>query len=284
MPKAPFQVRKAKNETEAKANQAADSPWTERLARLGLAAQGTLYAMVGGLALLVAFHAGGKLTDRKGALQTVAAQPFGKILLGLLAVGLAGYALWRFLEAFLGRKIESREEEALWKRAGYLGRGLLYAGTFVITVLLITGSGGGGGGGKEEDRATAWVLDLPLGKWIVGAVGLAFLAAAGANGYQVLTQKFKEELKTGQMSAAEERWIARIGVFGHAARMVVFGLVGIFLIRAAIQYDPQEAIGLDGALRKVASADYGRYLLGAVAAGLGAYGLFCFLQARYRKV
>nr|MBA3365688.1 DUF1206 domain-containing protein [Actinomycetota bacterium] len=127
-------------------------------------------------------------------------------------------------------------------------------------------------------------LDLPLGKWIVGAVGLAFLAAAGANGYQVLTQKFKEELKTGQMSAAEERWIARIGVFGHAARMVVFGLVGIFLIRAAIQYDPQEAIGLDGALRKVASADYGRYLLGAVAAGLGAYGLFCFLQARYRKV
>lgn len=272
-----------KQETKRQANRAASSPWTQNLARAGIAAKGVTFGIVAVLALLVAFgESEGKVTDRQGALQTVAEKPFGKVLLVILAVGLGGYALWRFIEAVLGRKLESSESEGLAKRAGYLARGVLYAVLCVTTVLLVTGSSGGGG--KEEDRATAWVLDLPLGEWLVGLVGLGFLAAAGYNGYQAYSVKFREQLKIGEMSAAEDRWATRIGIFGHAARAVVFGLIGVFLIRAAIQYDPKEAIGLDGALNKVARADYGVYLLGLVAAGLGAYGLFCLIQARYREV
>ena len=276
-----------KQETKRQANRAASSPWTQNLARAGIAAKGVTFGIVAVLALLVAFgESEGKVTDRQGALQTVAEKPFGKVLLVILAVGLGGYALWRFIEAVLGRKLESSEDESLAKRVGYFARGVLYAVLCVVTVLLATGSSGGasGGGGKEEDRATAWVLDLPLGEWLVGLVGLGFLAAAGYNGYQAYSVKFREQLKLGEMSAAADRWATRIGIFGHAARAVVFGLIGVFLIRAAIQYDPKEAIGLDGALNKVARADYGVYLLGLVAAGLGAYGLFCLIQARYREV
>ena len=283
-------LKGAKRETDEKVEQAARSPWTEGLARLGLVAKGVSYGIVATLALLVVFRQrSGKLTDRQGALQTIAGDPFGKILLGILAVGLFGYAIWRFFEAYLGRKLESPEEEGFLKRIGYLARGGLYATLCVVCILLVVGAesstgGSGGGGGNQEDRATGWVLDLPLGPWIVGAIGLAVVGAGAFNGYRAVTRSFKDELKTGQMSATEERWATRVGVVGHLARMVVFTLIGIFLIRAAIQYDPNEAIGLDGALRKVAAADYGTYLLGLVAAGLAAYGLFCLVQARYREV
>ena len=284
-------LRGAKRETDEKVEEAAESPWTERLARLGLLAKGVSFGIVATLALLVVFRQrAGKLTDRQGALQTIAHEPYGKVLLVALAVGLGGYAIWRFFEAYLGRKLESTEEEGVAKRIGYLARGLMYAGLCVLCFLLVAGAGssagggGGGGGGKEEDKATAWILDLPLGTWIVGVIGLAIIGAGAFNGYRAVTAKFKEELKTEQMSRAEERWATRVGVVGHLARMVVFALIGIFLVRAAIQYDPKEAIGLDGALRKVAAADYGTYLLGVVALGLAAYGLFCVVQARYRKV
>jgi len=277
---------RAKDEAERHAGRTAASPWAQGLARAGLATKGILYGIVAVLALLVAFRAGGKLTDRSGALQAVAGQPFGKALLVIFAIGLAGYALWRLLEAALGRPFEGGEEEGAFKRLGNLARGLLYAGLCVTTVLLVFDSdaSGGGSGGKEEDRATAWVLELPLGVWIVGAIALGVLGAAAFNAYQAVSGKYKDDFKTGKMSEAEERSLTVAGTVGHAARATVFGLVGIFLLRAALQYDPKEAIGLDGALRKVVEASYGRYLLTLVALGLAAYGVFCLLQARYREV
>ena len=204
-------------------------------------------------------------------------------LLLVRASGLGGYAIWGFLEGGLGHKHERSEEEGIARRVAYFGRGLLYAGTCVVTVLVISGSRAGRGG-KEEDRATAVILDLPFGSWIVAGVGLGFLGAAAVNAYRAVTGKFRDELKTEQLSASEERWVTTVGSIGHGARVVVFAIVGVFLIRAAIEYDPKEAVGLDGALLKVAQEAYGTVLLGIVAAGLAAYGLFCFIQARYREV
>jgi hypothetical protein len=102
--------------------------------------------------------------------------------------------------------------------------------------------------------------------------------------YRALSQRFRKDLKEQQMKGAERRWYTGIGVVGHAARGVVFALVGFFIVKAAWGYDPDEAIGLDGALAKLAHAEYGSLLLGGVAAGLLAYALFCFVQARYRRV
>ena len=272
------------NKVKDKAEDVADSPWTEGLARAGLAAKGVTYGIVGVLALKVAFD-GGKLEDRPGALQAIAQSALGRILLAVLAVGLAGYAFWRFVQAFLGRTLETGEKEGVLKRIGEAARGVLYAWlAFLCVDLVIDAQQATGGGGKEEDEATAKILDLPLGRWLVAAVGLAVLGAGAWNLFRGLSRKFRKDLKEEQMGSEERRWYSALGVVGHIARGVVFALAGFFLVRAAWEYDPKEAVGLDGALGKLAHQSYGHFLLGLAAAGLLAYGLFCLVQARYREV
>ena len=276
---------KAKSE----AKRAARSDWTQALGRAGLVAKGITFAIVAGLSLQVAFDFGGKIQDRPGALQAVAENTLGRFLLGALAVGLGGYALWRFAQAFLGEKLESGEDEGWLKRIGLVARGLLYTWLFVMCLSLVLNAdepvtGGGGGGGHEEDRATKFALEQPLGRWLVALVGLGIIGAGLFNLYRGLSQRFRKDLKEEQMNREERESYAFLGVIGHLARAVLFSLAGWFLVKAAWEYDPEEAIGIDGALRKVASAEYGDLLLGCVAVGLFAYALFCFVQARYREV
>lgn len=272
------------SEVKDKAEDVAESPWTEGLARAGLAAQGITFGIVAALSLKVAFGGGGKIEDRPRALQTVAQTSFGRILLAALAVGLAGYALWRFVQALLGRKLESEEDEGVLKRIGMAARGILYSWLAYLCAELVVNSDKGSGGGNNEKETTARVLDLPLGRWLVAAAGLAVAGAGAYNVYRGLSRKFRKDLKEGQMSGQERRWYSALGLVGHNARGVVFLLAGFFLVRAAWQYDPKEAVGLDGALAKLAHQSYGHLLLGVTAAGLLAYALFCLVQARYRKV
>jgi hypothetical protein len=266
------------------AREAAENPWTERLARFGHLARGVTFCLVAVLALEVAFGVGGKITDRQGALQTLADDPWGRALLGVLAVGLAGYALWRFAQALLGEKLESGEDVSVWKRLANVGKGVLYAALAFICARLVFQADEAGGGNKDEDRATAWILEQPAGRWIVAGIGLAILGAGLFNLYRALTQQFKEDLKQEQMGGTERKWYTAIGVVGHLARAAVFSLAGLFLLKAAYEYDAKEAIGLDGALAKVARAEYGTVLLVLFASGLFAYGLFSMVQARYREI
>lgn len=261
--------------------EAAQGAWVERAGRLGLVAKGVSFLLVAILAIQVAVGAGGEPADRQGAIDAVADKPLGWFPMLVLAAGFAGYAIWRFAQAFVDRDREGSDLIGLAKRGSDLAKGLLYSGLAVLSVMLVAGSDAGG---SEEDTATSWVLDLPLGPLIVGTVGLAVLGAGVWNAYRAVTRQFLDDLKTRKMSKNEERWYTGVGVFGHLARAVVFALVGIFFIRAAYQYDPDEAIGLDGALAKLAGEQAGPLLLGTVAFGLLAYGLFCFVQARYRDV
>ena len=276
--------------TKRGAKRAARSDWTQGLARAGLVAKGITFAIVAGIAFKVAFDAGGRIEDRPGALQAVAESTLGRFLLGALAVGLGGYALWRFAQAYLGEKLESGEDTGWLKRIGLVARGLLYTWLFAMCLSLVLNAdepisgGGGGGGGQEEDRATSFALEQPLGRWFVALVGLAIIGAGLFNLYRGVSQRFRKDLKEGQMEREERKSYAVLGVLGHLARAVLFSLAGWFLVKAAWEYDPEEAIGIDGALRKVASAEYGDLLLGCVAAGLLAYALFCVVQARYREV
>jgi hypothetical protein len=260
------------------AKRRARSPWTERLGRLGFAAKGVLYGIVALIAIQVAFG-GGRPEDKKGALQAVAEQPHGEILLVILAAGLAGYALWRLVEAAFGPRGEDGAKAA-GKRLLSLGKGLLYAGLCVLAVGILLGAGSGGA--ESEEKTTSTLLELPGGVWLVTAAGAGLIVAALYNGFRGVTRKFCDDLRG--MSATEERWVKRIGVLGHLARLVVFGLMGVFLVKAALEYDPDEAVGLDGALAEVGRQPFGPVLLGLVAAGLLAYGLFCLVQARYREL
>lgn len=266
------------------AREAASSPWTERLARAGLVAKGITFGLVAVLALDVAISGSGKLEDRPGALHEVAESSFGRSLLAVLAVGLAGYAIWRLVLAVLGRKLESGERESAPKRVANVARAVLYGWLAFLCAELVFDADEGSGQGNDEKELTARILDWPLGRWLVAAVGLAVLGAGAFNLYRAVSQKFRKDLKEEQMKGEERRSYTLIGVIGHAARGIVFGVVGFFIVRAAWEYDPDDAIGLDGALAKLAHAEYGSLLLGAVAAGLLAYALFCLVQARYRRV
>ena len=265
----------------AKGRRAGNSPWVERLGRAGLVAKAALYAVIGVLALKISFGADEANPDKNGALRTIAQQPFGKGLLVLLALGLAGYALWRLAQAVLDRDDEGEGPKGLAKRAGSLGKALWYGTLCGLTVSTLVGSGGGGG---NEQQTTAGVFERPFGRYVVYAVGIAFAGAALFNLWRAITCKFNKKLKTHEMGDAEESAATTAGVLGHLARFVVFALVGAFLVRAAWEFDPKEARGLDGALLELSQQPYGAFLLGAVAVGLLAYAAYCLVEARYRKI
>ncbi|HEY8193120.1 MAG TPA: DUF1206 domain-containing protein [Gaiellaceae bacterium] len=265
------------------AKEIARGPFGKGLARWGLISKGSMYVLVGVIAADVSVGGGERLQDRGGALSTLADSWYGKLLVGLLAVGLGGYAAWRFAEAVLGRPLEGGEKEGWPKRLGFLARGVWYLGLFGVAVSALSGANESGGS-KQEDRFTARVFEFPLGRWIVAAVGLGIVGAGAFNFWRALTRKFLENLKLRKMSKVEERTFTALGIVGHLARAVVFGLIGFFLVRAAWQYDAEEAVGLDGALAQVLRQDYGDTLLAIVSAGLISFGLYCFAEARYREV
>ena len=258
--------------------------WLTVLGRAGLVAQGASYALVGVLALQLALGEGGKATSRGGALATIAREPWGKALLALLALGFASYAGWRFAQAFFDEEHEGTGVKGLRKRAGYFGRGVVYAALTFTAVKILVGAGGEESQTSQARKATGTVLDWPAGKWLVGIAGACVVGAGLYSGYRALTTKFLDDWNTGEMSSSAKRWGTRAGVVGLLARMVVFGLIGIFAIKAAAEHDPKEAIGLDGALRELAGESHGPWLLGAVASGLLAFAIFSFVEARYRDV
>jgi len=262
------------------------SGWYEWLARIGLAAKGISYVILGVLAIGVAVGKGGKTTSRSGALAELAQHPFGTVLLIVLAVGFASYALWRIVQAFAERAEDPDAEGQAKKwgtRAGYLGRAAVYAGLAYVSVKILVGSQAQESQNKQARQHTAEAFSWPAGRWIVAAAGLVIIGVGLWNLYRGVTRKFEDKWRGG-MGQTAKKWGGWIGVMGHIARAVVFVLIGIFITKAAIEYDSKEAIGLDGALQKLAAQSYGSWLLGLTAAGLIAYGVYCLFDAWYRDV
>jgi hypothetical protein len=275
-------VEAANDKVEAKGRQTAKTPWVEGLARLGYIARGVLYATVGLLAVGVALGLGAAPPDKEGAIAAIGAQPAGKILLLIIAVGLAGYALWGLIRALLDPLGRGTDPKGLGQRAGYLVSGLSYGSLVLPTVRMLLGQGTDNGNGVQE--GTAALLTAPFGPWLVGLVGVIAMIGGLGQFYEAYSAKFQKEFKTHQMRESELTWATRIGRFGYAARGVVFVLGGFFLVQAARNVDPQHAKGLDGALQTLAHQPYGPVLLGIVALGLVAFGIYSVLCARWIQV
>jgi hypothetical protein len=252
----------------------------EVLSRAGFVARALVYGIIGVLAVKLAAGQGGKLTNQQGALHTVAHQPFGKVLLTLVAIGLGGYGLWRLVRAALGHGPEGTDSG--FDRVAALASGIVYAGLCGLAVEILLGAGGGGAGNAKKQ--TAGVFGWPAGVWIVGLAGAVLIGVAFYQGYRGISKKFLDDSKTAEMSPRVKEWISLLGTVGHLARMIVFGLIGIFLIKAAVNYNPRAAVGLDGALAKILHRSYGPLALGIVAAGLVAFALYSLTDARYRKI
>ena len=252
----------------------------EVLSRAGFVARGLIYGIIGILALKLALGHGGKLTNQQGALHTVAHQPFGKVLLTVVAIGLAGYAFWRFIRAAIGHGPEGSDSG--FDRLAAAASGLAYGVMCFIAVKILLGAGSSSA--TSPKKAASGIFGWPAGTWIVGIAGAVMVGVALYQIYRGLSQKFLDDSKVEEMGVRMRKWIGRVGTVGHLARGVVFGLVGIFLVKAAIDYNPQAAVGLDGALAKLVHRSYGGLLLGLVAAGLVAFAAYSLSDARYRRI
>jgi len=256
-----------------------DSRAFELLARGGFVARSVVYAIMGILAFKLALGNGGTTVNQQGALRTVAEQPFGHLLLTLLAIGLGGYALWRLFRAALGHGPEGSDTGP--ERLAALASGAVYAGLCAIAVEMLIGSGGGQG---TSSSSSAGVLGSPLGRWLVGLAGAVAIGIGLVQGYRALGKGFLKESKTERMGRTTRMWFGRIGMVGHLGRMLVFALVGVFLVKAALDYNPSDAVGLDGALAKLLRHSYGAVAVGVVAGGMIAFALYSLVDARYHRI
>ncbi|QRN98617.1 DUF1206 domain-containing protein [Archangium violaceum] len=260
------------------------NPWTERLARLGYLAKGVVYAVVGVLALQVAFGQGGETTDTKGALTTLAQETWGTVLLAVVAVGMVGYVLWRVVQAWMDPDGKGTGAKGLVTRAGYLVSAGVYAFLAMAAFRLVLGTGGVGRHGDQSAQTwTARLMSQPFGQALVAVVGLVIAGVGIWQAYKAWKEKFRDKLRLDGMPPRQAEWAVRVSKLGILARGLVFVMMGVFLVQAALTANPRRAHGLDGALATLAAQPYGTVLLALAAAGLVAYAIYMALEARYRR-
>jgi uncharacterized protein DUF1206 len=257
------------------------SPWLERLARAGYAARGAVYALVGFLAVETAFGARSRPTDTRGALQEMAGRSMA--LLWAVAVGLAGYALWRIVQGLLNPEHKKNDLKGLAHRVGRIGSGLIYGALAWAAVRTALGARVAGGGHAYQ-AWTAKLMSEPFGRWLVAAVGIGVIAGGLFQIRRGWTEKFRKEIRLQEMDATERKIALNSGKLGLIARGIVFLISGWFLIQAAWRFDPRQARGLGGALATLAGQPHGAILLGLVAVGLIAFGAYSILLARYGRI
>ncbi len=258
-------------------------PWIERLARFGFAAKGFVYTMIGVLAVQVALGLRDETTGARGALAVIVEQPSGQLILGVVAIGLTGHVFWRFVQATLDPGNKGTNLKGIAKRAGYALSGAAYALLAYTAIRLTLGVAIGGNNHLARDW-TARFLDWPLGPWLVGMVGLAVMSLGVIALYGAYSARFREKFQPDVLSRKTGAWVTWAGRIGLAARGIVFGLIGVFLIRAALESNPRRVRDLDGALQVLARQPYGTGMLCLVAAGLAAYGAYLFVGARFRRI
>jgi len=254
--------------------------WIERLARSGYAAKGIVYMLIGILAFQAAFNWGGQVTGSKGAFRTIASQPFGKVLLFLVAVGLYGYVVWRFTQAFRDPEHNDKGLSAFGRRASYFISGLIYGSLATVAMRIVFSSPSGSSGGDSTTQRTASVLSEPFGQWLVALGGVVIVAYGFYCFYKAYSTKFRRQLKLAEMSPKEEKWSTRIGRFGLTAKGVVLVIIGYFFIQAARASAPNQARTTEGALQTIQQQPYGAWLMGIVALGLIAYGIHLEVSRR----
>lgn len=262
--------------------QAAHSPFMSALARAGFAARGILYALIGIIAVEIAFGHAHQQADRSGAVRLVAATPFGAAILWLLAAGFAGMTLWRFSEAIWGAA--GPDGQMASKRIGSLARALLYGFVTYGILKYALGLGAPASTDKQSQDLTATALHYPGGQAAVAIVGAAIAVAGVVLMYKAWQGRFLKTLRFGRASARTRKIVTRLGQIGGVARGAVFVTIGIFLAIAAVEAKPSEAKGIDSALRLFAQTPLGPWLLVLVAVGLVIFGAFSCCESRWRNV
>lgn len=253
------------------------------LVRGGFVARGLTYGIIGGLALALALGGGaGEATNQQGALSLIATAPLGRVALFAAAVGLLAYALWKLGQAAFGEGPEGGGGTAWTDRVANLAGGVVYLGFFLLAGHVLVGHAANAT--AQQHAAAAGVLGWPGGRVLVAAAGAVLIAVSAAQVREAVTAGFCREVKTSAMSRRARSTFIAFGRVGLTSRAIVFALVGWFLVRTAVDYDPSNANGIDGALRTLAGQEYGSWLLGVVAAGLVGFAVFSVAEGLYRRL
>jgi len=274
-------AKNAASSADSTAKGVANSRAVEIGARVGLACYGITHLLIAWLALQIAFGGGGgEQANQKGAFQQLTDNTFGKVLLWIIVVGFVAVGLWRLGQAIWGYRYVSDKKKQLRKRGTSAFKAVVF---FTLTVLAVRTAIGSGGGGNGQQQATAGVLGLPGGQWIVGLVGLGIIVAGGSKIYAGWKKKFEDDMDMPSDQKVRQA-VERSGQVGFIAKGVSIGVIGVLVVIAAIQFDPAKAAGLDAALRSLTQTPLGPWLLVVVALGLAAYGVFCWFDAKYHRV
>ncbi|MDQ3589812.1 MAG: DUF1206 domain-containing protein [Actinomycetota bacterium] len=269
----------AKEQIEKVARKA--SPWIDRLARMGYVTKGVVYVVIGSLALREALGFGGETTGPSSAFRSIGSQPFGSIMVALLAGGLACYALWKLVQGIMDPDEKGSDAHGILRRVGYVGSGVIHCCLAFIAAQSILGAEDSS---EDAMTASAMAYQPPLGQLLVGVVGLVVIGVGLYQLYAAYEAKFLPELKLERVGEAGTRWITYAGRVGTTARALAIGVAGAFLLLAAYQSDPSETRGLGEALETLQRQPLGSYMLATIAAGLIVYGVFMFAVARYRHI
>ncbi|MDK3257942.1 DUF1206 domain-containing protein [Blastococcus capsensis] len=266
------------------AARAGDSDALEHLARVGLIAYGLVHVLVAWLALQVAWGVSSAPADQSGALATLAQQPLGEPLLWVLAVGLIALALWQAAEILRwrhGLTASGKARTTAWERTGKaVAKTVIYLTLAVLAFRFATG-GGQTGSTSTPQQATAGVFGWPGGRWLVGAAGLVVVGIGVYHVYKGVSKRFLEEIDLSDCPSRVTRLVTRLGQVGFPGKGAAFVLIGGLLVWAAVTFDAAKAAGLDGALHRLGSVPAGQVLLTLIAVGIAAFGIYCFVRARY---
>lgn len=259
-------------------------PWLERTARLGYASKGLVYTIIGLLTAAAAAGLGGKTADRRDAFAFILRQPFGRFLLLVIALGLMGYAIWRVVSGVFDSENRGSGAKGLALRAGSLIRGLFYA---VVAVEVVRISSRQSTGKGSDAQARYWVaegMDKPFGRWIVGIAGLVILGYGLYQLSSAVRSKLSKKLRLESLRPEIRRKVVAVSRFGLGSRGIVFAIIGLSILNAAIRQNPNAARGTTGALKQLAEQPFGGVLLVVIAIGLAAYGVYAFINSRYRVI
>lgn len=271
----------ASSHVRGTASRAADSKPLEYLARGGFIAYGVIHLIFAWIALQLAFGNSSAEGDQSGAFRNLASQPMGKTLVVITVIGMIGLALWQAFEAAIGESGE-QDKEAIATRVISGIRTIIYL-SFAWTGIKVL-KGANASTGDSQQKGASSLMDNTGGRFLVGLIGVVVVGVGIGLLVYGLKKKFEKRLNTQQMNPAVLKATRKLGVAGYSSKGVAFGIAGALVVAAAVTYDPQKARGLDAALKTLAGQKYGPWLLGLIALGIAAFGVYCFFQARYRKV
>jgi hypothetical protein len=257
-------------------------PWVSTMVRLGYAAKGLIYLLIGTLAIQLAFGLdGGRVTDASGALRVVLRQPFGLILIGVIAVGILTYSGWQILEGLLDTRHRGSSARGWIERTLTIIKGAVYGAVGWEALQLVLGLRGGSQSADDYARS---VMRVPFGNWFFALVGLGVGIYGVRQIWKAWRGQFDDDVDAQRMRREVGGWTLAVGRAGTAGRGIILAVMGLLLARAGFDRRPSQAGGMTDSLWTLMVQPYGAWLLAAAAAGLVCFGIFQLLHWRYARL